>query len=433
MKGGFFIKEKDGKISMSNQPSNDESVDFKGFSLKITIPEIKKLLKRLGVKGYSSMKKPEMLALLSERANTDKPQEKKPRKKREKKEVKFEKLEEAEPSTEPVKKRISIKARPKKEKAKKPKKELKIKKPTAETFIPNFQKLPKNEQVQVLIKQSDYNFIEKKDYRDKAEEFYKELPSILDKSASRALDIMINKYGFSADDLSTLYKGKTYDFYPTPNEVVEYAIGKLPLAIKRDKTLAVLEPTAGLGNVAYQFYKKGYNNIWANERDKGLFKIMEKLLPKQIKVTNNDFFDMPLYSFKNIELMFVNPPFDKFLWVKFLLRSIQILNKSKEKGLKDLLFVSPQINENKNDDYSLYWSNMVKGVEGGLIPKNTFIKYVEEILETKLSKKRIVDIFEGEDEEFEENFGLFYGSQQKAFTGFGGTGVKAYVYTFQTE
>jgi hypothetical protein len=161
MKGGFFIKEKDGKISMSNQPSNDESVDFQGFSLKITIPEIKKLLKRLGVKGYSSMKKPEMLALLSERANSDKPQEKKPRKPRlekkekiyadteaknflqskvkegqakkekasksskpkklnksifiePKKEVKFDKLEEDEPSTEPVKKSVSIKARPKK-------------------------------------------------------------------------------------------------------------------------------------------------------------------------------------------------------------------------------------------------------------------------------------------------------------------------------
>ena len=168
MKGGFFIKEKDGKISMSNQPSNDESVDFQGFSLKITIPEIKKLLKRMGVKGYSSMKKPQMLALLSERANTDQPQEKKTRKPRKprlekkekiyadteaknflqskvkegqakkmasksskpkklnksifiepKKEVKFDKLEEDEPSTEPVKKSVSIKARPKKSKPKK--------------------------------------------------------------------------------------------------------------------------------------------------------------------------------------------------------------------------------------------------------------------------------------------------------------------------
>jgi hypothetical protein len=302
----------------------------------------------------------------------------------------------------------------------KPKKESKpkIAKPTKLQFVEGFQKLPHDEQIEILIKQLE-NY-EPMPYT-KTKELFNDLPKLLSMSPSKALP-QILKYGITPDELRILYKSKVFDFFPTPNSCLDKLFKQLPAAFKKNNTM--LEGTAGLGNVSYYFYNKGWD-VTSNEYDPQLFKIMSRLLPKKIIKTNDDFFKL---KYLDIDTLFLNPPFAKHIWVKFLLAGIKLLKESTTKSqLRSLMFISPAMNNAKGEKY-LDWEYIVK--PNGTVPRSAFKKYVEELLGHKVDVEKILA---GEDEEFDENFKIFFGSQFDTCKGFGGTGMTAALSFFQVE
>jgi hypothetical protein len=304
---------------------------------------------------------------------------------------------------------------PKKEsKPKKPK----IAKPTKLQFVEGFQKLPRDEQIEILIKQLE-NY-EPMPYT-KTKELFNDLPKLLSMSPSKALP-QILKYGITPDELRILYKSKVFDFFPTPNSCLDKLFKQLPSAYKKHSTM--LEGTAGLGNVSYYFYNKGWD-VTSNEYDPQLFKIMSRLLPKKILKTNDDFFKL---KYVDVDTLFLNPPFAKHIWVKFLLAGIKLLKNSTTRAqIRNLMFISPAMNNAKDEKY-LDWEYIVK--PNGNVPRSAFKKYVEELLGHKVDVEKILA---GEDEEFDENFKIFFGTQFDLCSGFGGTGMKAALSFFQVE
>lgn len=298
----------------------------------------------------------------------------------------------------------------------KPKQKPKLKKHTELQFVEGFQKLPKDEQIEILIKQLE-NY-EQLPYT-KPKELFNDLPKLLSLSPSKALPKIL-EYGITPDELRILYKSKIFDFFPTPNACLDKLYNKLPLAYKKHSTM--LEGTAGLGNVSYYFYNKGWD-VTSNEYDPELFKIMDRLLPKKIIKTNEDFFKL---KYLDVDTIFLNPPFKDFIWIKFLLKAIQLLKESTTKThLRNIMFISPFMNFEKGEKY-LEWSNIVK--PDGQVPQSKFKKYVEELLGHKVNIKKIL---EGDDEEFNNNFNFFFGTQFDTCSGFGGTGMTTALSFFQ--
>nr|WPF46874.1 MAG: hypothetical protein [Lake Baikal virophage 15] len=301
-----------------------------------------------------------------------------------------------------------------------PKKESKpkIARPTKLQFVEGFQKLPRDEQIEILIKQLE-NYAPMP--YTKTKELFKDLPKLLSIAPSKALP-QILKYGITPDELRILYKSKVFDFFPTPNECLDKLFKQLPSAYKRHSTM--LEGTAGLGNVSYYFYNKGWD-VTSNEYDPQLFKIMSRLLPKKIIKTNEDFFKL---KYVDVDTLFLNPPFAKHIWVKFLLAGIKLLKESTtDTQLRNLMFISPAMNNAKGEQY-LDWEYIVR--PNGTVPRSTFKKYVEDLLGRKVDVDKILA---GEDDEFDKSFKIFYGTQFDTCEGFGGTGMKATLSFFQVE
>lgn len=318
------------------------------------------------------------------------------------------------PAPAPKKESKPKKEAPKKEAPKKPK----IAKPTKLQFVEGFQKLPRDEQVELLIKQLE-NY-EPMPYT-KTKELFHDLPKLLSMSPSKALPLIL-KYGITPDELRILYKSKVFDFFPTPNECLDKLFNQLPGAYKKHSTM--LEGTAGLGNVSYYFYNKGWD-VTSNEYDPQLFKIMSRLLPQKILKTNDDFFKL---KYVDVDTLFLNPPFAKHIWVKFLLAGIKLLKKSTTRAqMRNLMFISPAMNWEKKQKY-LNWDEIVK--PNGTVPRSVFKKYVEELMGHKVNVDKILA---GEDEDFDENFKIFFGTQFDLCDGFGGTGMKAALSFFQVE
>jgi hypothetical protein len=255
----------------------------------------------------------------------------------------------------------------------------------------------------------------------KTKELFNDLPKLLSMSPSKALP-QILKYGITPDELRILYKSKVFDFFPTPNSCLDKLFKQLPAAFKKHNTM--LEGTAGLGNVSYYFYNKGWD-VTSNEYDPQLFKIMSRLLPKKIIKTNDDFFKL---KYLDIDMLFLNPPFAKYIWVKFLLAGIKLLKESTTKSqLRSLMFISPAMNNAKTEQY-LDWEYIVK--PNGTVPRSAFKKYVEELLGRKVDVDKILS---GDDDDFNENFKIFFGTQFDTCKGFGGTGMTAALSFFQVE
>jgi hypothetical protein len=322
------------------------------------------------------------------------------------------------PSTQykpkPVKSRMDL--LPSKKQIQKKEKKTKINRPTKEQFVELFHKLPREEQVDILIKQLE-------NYKQlpyvKTKELFNDLPKLLSMTPTRAIPEII-KYGITPEELRTLYKSRIFDFFPTPNSCLDKLYNKLPKAYQKNSTM--LEGTAGLGNVSYYFYNKGWD-ITSNEYDPELFKIMKRLLPKKIIKTNEDFFKL---KYLDVDTIFLNPPFENFIWIKFLLKAIQLLKEStSDTQLKNIMFISPFMNWEKGEVY-LDWDKIVK--PNGQVSQSKFKQYVEELLGHKVNVKNIL---EGNDEEFNDNFNFFFGTQFDTCEGFGGTKMKATLSFFQ--
>lgn len=290
-------------------------------------------------------------------------------------------------------------------------------KPTKKQFVENYKDLTKEEQSKILIKQLT---VGKKPKKIDPDIFFDQLPTILSKSASRALPLLVN-LGFEPTDLTTMFGAKSFDFYPTPNKCLDEIYDKIPRYYQRE--LKLLEGTAGLGGVSYYFYKKGFE-VTSNEFNTQLFDIMKKILPPEIKTTNNDFFDIT--QIKD-DAIFLNPPFMKGVQLKFLLKALQLIRESKTKNkIKFIFFISPWLTSLIGEQY-LTWNDIVK--PKGQIQRTTFKLYVEELLGREINVNTVLD---GDDEEFNDNFSFDLMTQlENECEGFGGTKSRARMYMIE--
>lgn len=154
------------------------------------------------------------------------------------------------------------------------------------------------------------------------------------------------------EDMSkNILEAYSYGFYPTPQKCISY----FKDIIERAEN--ILEPTVGLGHILNYIRKVNPSaKLTAIEYNPFFVEILKALNPDTtINPDNtNDF----LYYFpekNNFDLIVINPPFthghDKQYYMDFLFHSLYILNKSKYKYEKQLIFISPSITKAKKTQY----------------------------------------------------------------------------------
>jgi len=215
--------------------------------------------------------------------------------------------------------------------------------------VKDYGKLSREKQLEILLKQSTITGTPptKNQYKQLGSKWFDNIFKFLNQTPPRALNDIVNNFGLTSNDLKNLWsgqqKGNKIDFYPTPKKCVNELFEQVLPEGHLNNKLNVLEGTAGLGSVAYWVHKQYPNlNMNANELNPNLYKLMDKFLPDQIKRTNKDFLNI---NTSDYDIIFLNPPFgenNNFLWVKFLLHGLHLLNISKHKN-KWLLLVSPPL------------------------------------------------------------------------------------------
>lgn len=319
-------------------------------------------------------------------------------------------------------------------------------------YNPNYSKMSKAEQMDLLVnqdiketKKQKEERLSKKYYGD-SKNFYKDINDILKKSGSRARTSFL-KYGITDETIKRIYGGQTkgagIDFYPTPKECVDTL---LKGAYIKNQTMNILEGTSGIGSVVYhiltEFKKRTYNkdySITSNELQPLYLDIQKKFI-KDPKVTfmNKDFFKMDVNNF--YDYIFLNPPFQKDLLLKFLLRGLQMINNSRQRGEIVLQFICPAgfMNWKQQD---ILWERMIKPRKdfdygSGLLSLDFVVKEMNTMLDTTIDKQDLIWYIESEDkgkaDVIRDNFDFYQCRFVKECKGFGGTGVKAYMYEFIT-
>ena len=319
-------------------------------------------------------------------------------------------------------------------------------------YNPNYSKMSKAEQMDLLVNQEIKETKKQKEerlskkYYGNAKNFYKDINDILSKSGSRARTSFL-KYGITDETIKRIYGGQTkgsgIDFYPTPKECVDTL---LKGAYIKNQTMNILEGTSGIGSVVYhmltEFKKRTYNrdySITSNEMQPLYLDIQKKFI-KDDKVTfmNKDFFKMDVYN--NYDYIFLNPPFQKDLLLKFLLRGLQMINNSRQRGEIIMQFICPAgfMNWTQED---ILWERMIKPRKdfdygSGLLSLDFVVKEMNTMLDTTINKQDLIWFIEsevkGKADIIRDNFYFYQCRFVKECKGFGGTGVKAYMYEFLT-
>lgn len=115
------------------------------------------------------------------------------------------------------------------------------------------------------------------------------------------------------------------NFYPTPKELIEKMVGK----IEKYRELEILEPSAGKGdiiefleNIKKSYFRKLHiKNIDCIEINDNLRAILKD---KKFNLVDRDFLNFKTY--KNYDLIIMNPPFD--MGVHHLLKAISLIEKN---------------------------------------------------------------------------------------------------------
>ena len=294
------------------------------------------------------------------------------------------------------------------------------------------------------------------------------------------------KYPFIADNIMKIYTSKKgFDFYPTPTEGFNNPTAKRVIE-HSDK---ILEPTAGLGAIiTVLLHYNEHAQIEGNELNKDFIPILKKIFENdnRVFINNYDFLEKD-YTNNNYDLIVCNPPFtkgtDNRFYYMFLFKCLQILNESKGRGIKKLLFISPQLiksdnnllndfrrgNLKKNENMSGWQFDLDSLLSKGYISLPVIKKVYEQLLNINMYKdlekafkliikglisvgdrgdtsKKTINKKTGEEEykefsddvcddldKFEYNFEFGFGEIIKIIKGFGGTGITAEMTLFEVH
>jgi hypothetical protein len=233
------------------------------------------------------------------------------------------------------------------------------------------------------------------------------------------------------DTLNAIFSGKDADFYPTPSKCLENE----DIVRTIERADRIFEPTAGLGSMVD--FIESINpkaEITANELNTSFIPILKKLFP-EVKVINENFYDMKVEN--NYDTIVCNPPFsfgsNNKIYLDFLFKCLQMLNKSKATGELALIFICPNfIGDERDDtfDETMFFGNK------NVIP--ALAKYIEEEIPLKRGKDIIKQLGEDDIKEKDEeladkirdNYGFYQGRYIGKCTGFGGTNITAAMYQF---
>lgn len=290
-------------------------------------------------------------------------------------------------------------------------------------FIPNFSKLTLLEQLEIVLKSAKFSGVPPSNdfYQTIAEDFYKNINSILSKSPYTAVSILVNKYKMKPEVLRMLYKAKMdIDFYPTGESAIDTFIdndrGFLRAGWQgRNLRVKLLEGTSGIGSVAYWFHKEFPKlEITLNEMDKNVLEISKLLLgTEDFNYINQDFFKIPRLRFP-YDIIFLNPPFMKNQgYFKFILQALKLLSGAGEQGR--LYLICPSLT---SKEWTADISDWMKSKDtGGTILPNRWRDMVDEISPDAT-----------EENNWNNHFQIDMCQKIGTTTDFGGTGVKADLY-----
>ena len=244
------------------------------------------------------------------------------------------------------------------------------------------------------------------------------------KGSTRARNQFSKKYdsGLVSQLLASQQWG---DFYPTPQHCLQ-SYNKYPL----DNSDNVLEPTAGLGSIVYYIQiKNPKTTITANEFSPVMANLIKKNFPK-VTTTQGDYLTRS-YSGNKFSVIYCNPPFtlgtDKRYYYDFLFKSLHVLKQSSVSYEKQLAFICPSLSDKKGD---LGYDDLLKKIT----PKK--LDDIYNMLYNKQPGKNLMKrIVSGEDDEDVNNITTLLPDQIHYVgecVGFGGTGIKAYMYMMLT-
>ena len=154
---------------------------------------------------------------------------------------------------------------------------------------------------------------------------------------------------------------KNLGFFETPKQVVEKLMERASLWKNDEKPFRILEPSAGLGRIAFALADNGETDITAVEFDASRAHAL-KASGKLAKVLNEDFLDMKPADLGAFDRILMNPPFGHQSEIDHVLHAWNFLAPG---GV--LVSVMPSSAEFSETKKALYFQNLVTESGGSFI------------------------------------------------------------------
>lgn len=196
-------------------------------------------------------------------------------------------------------------------------------------------------------------------------------------------DYLMGKSKIKRDsEIELLNAIEAYSYYPTPQKYSE----KLYKIVNDEwgNDVKIIDIGAGTASLSLPFIKNGtYSKLTMIEMNKAFSKYLKcfENFDRNIKVIETDIFDIPSNKLKT-DIIIMNPPFEKNLYLMFILKAIDIII-SNNGYLLAIYVICP--NTNIDDTY-----NEIK------IPQAMMKKFIG--LETTVNKDYFIDCLNGENQ-----------------------------------
>lgn len=191
------------------------------------------------------------------------------------------------------------------------------------------------------------------------------------------------------NDLFNAVKG--YSFFPTPHQTCHELHDRIIKDYGDDAD--ILDIASGTGNLSMPFLEYGdFKTLTMVELNPLMSNQLKKLekFDDRVKVIHRDIFDIPSNEFKATTII-MNPPFEKNLYLKFILKACDIMICNRQLGRNAMPFyvICPKTG------YKADWEDEDKGTSEGNI---TFPKTM---LKEMISNKNIINkqLFEVEEDD----------------------------------
>lgn len=133
---------------------------------------------------------------------------------------------------------------------------------------------------------------------------------------------------YNSKGFNTLYNAMfAYSFYPTPEKTSKL----IHDAVVKQGNLNILDIGSGTGSLSIPFIKSGkYDKLTMVEMNpdfSSFLKCFEEY-DENIKVIEKDIFSIKSDAFGKVNVIIMNPPFEKNLYLKFIIKALDILMSS---------------------------------------------------------------------------------------------------------